>query len=108
VMNEFHKSDWRIDYGEELNLDVLRRIFSPPTRFRVTDHRWPARCEIRRAMRAGKCFMVSGKCKFIFNSKELILNCGEWAELPAGEHTLVNLTDCDAETVHVWEIPNLK
>lgn len=106
-MYDFHKSDWRIDYGEELDLLTLKKIFSPPTRFRVSDYRWPPHCEVGRSMRAGKCFVFSGTCKFIFTNSELTLDSGEWAELPTGQHTMVNVSDCEAETVFVLEIPNL-
>ncbi len=103
-MNELPKSNWRIDYGNDLSIETLRASYSPPNKFRVSRFRYPAGTTINGSMRAGKCFALSGSFTYIYDNCKVTLNSGEWTALPAGRYRLSVAEDCDAELVLVWEI----
>ncbi len=100
--------DWKLDYGENLDFESLKSIYSPQHRFRVSEFHYPVDEKIDGSMRAGKCFIMSGVCVYKFSSNNgLELKSGDYVELPEGAYKLTVKGQNDAHIIYVWEIPDL-
>jgi len=99
---------WRQDYEGQLDIDILKSKYSPSSKFRVSEFRYPAGEIVDGSMRSGKCFVITGSCSFGYIDKPKIdLQSGEYIQLPEGAYQLI-VSECDAlHIIVVWELPEL-
>jgi hypothetical protein len=96
---------WKNEYGEDLNVERLRDIFSPPDRYRVSEFMYPAATVTSGAMLGGKCFAFSGSVTFEYGDNRIQIDAGNCAQLPMGSYLLRTEDKGDTKIVIVWEIP---
>ena len=56
-------------------------------------------------MKPAICYVLRGKCEYIFGSQIVVFSAGTWAELPGGDYTFRVLGDDEMETVLAWRLP---
>lgn len=98
-------SDWKCDYGDNLDVARLKELFSPPERFRVSEFKYPAATVTSGAMLPGKCFAFMGSVIFDFGPNSIRVDAGKYAVLPGGSYQLRVDKEEDARIAMVWEIP---
>jgi len=98
-------SDWKRDYGDNLNVARLKELFAPPERFRVSEFKYPAGTTTSGSMLPGICFAFMGSVIFDFGLNSIRVDVGRYAVLPGGSYHLRVDEGEDARVVIVWEIP---
>ena len=107
-MINLKKSNWELDYGENLDFESLKSKYSPPHKFRVSEFHYPAGEIVDGSMRTSRCFVMTGTCSYKYRDKcEVELKSGEYVELPDGAYQLTVGEQNDLHIVVVWEIPAL-
>jgi len=56
-------------------------------------------------MKPGTCYVLRGKCQYIFGSLTVVLSARTWVVLPGGDYTFSVLGDEEVETVLAWRLP---
>lgn len=95
---------WDVDENGPLSEDSVRALYQPPGHYRVSRRRFPSGTQFPGTMRAGRCYVMKGQCRYKF-SGVLDLRAGEVADLPAGDFDFQVLGPEDAEIIMVWELP---
>ena len=98
-------TEWKNDYGNNLDVERLREIFAPPDRFRVSEFKYPAATVTSGAMLPGKCFGFLGSVVFEFGENAVRVDADKCVVLPGGSYHLRVDDASDARIVIVWEIP---
>lgn len=106
-MNSIAKSSWKDDYGDSLDVEVLRAKFSPPQKFRVSEFKYPAGENYGGSMLSGKCFVLKGNVTYHYDECDIHLVEGEVGQLPQGSYNANVGEDSELEFVVVWEIPTM-
>lgn len=104
-MNSTEKSSWKDDYGDGLDFEALRSIFSPPEKFRVSEFEYASGASYGGSMLSGKCFVFRGSVTYHYDGFDVHLVAGEVGELRQGRYTADVGNESDLEIVVVWEIP---
>lgn len=100
-------SDWKCDFGDNLDVARLKELFTPPERFRVSEFKYPAATTTSGAMLPGKCFAFMGSVVFDFGANSIRVDADKYAVLPGGSYQLRVDEGGDARIVLVWEIPTI-
>ena len=103
-MNKNSVKKWAIDFGFDLNTKKLREIYSPPTRYRISEEIFPINEVVNGTMRPGKCFVISGECIHEFTDQTITLKKGDYVDLPGGDYRLTISNKKETKFVYVWEI----
>ncbi|MEM9360740.1 MAG: hypothetical protein AAGB04_31585, partial [Pseudomonadota bacterium] len=83
------KSSWKDDYGDSLNVELLRAKFAPPQKFRVSEFKYAAGVKYNGSMLPGKCFVLKGNVTYQYDNYEIHLAEGEVGQLPQGSYTAI-------------------
>lgn len=104
-MNALVKNSWKDDYHSELNADLLRKKFFPLPLFDVDSRTYPRGESIHGISSPCKCFILSGRATYNYDGNHIVLECGDYADLPRGKYTLCVDEEDDLEIVYIWENP---
>lgn len=96
---------WESEYDGPFNERSIREKFVPSSHFRVVRHCYPPHTEFGGAMRAGRCFVLRGCCRYDFGHSTATLVAGQFADLPAGSYELETTGDGEFESVMCFALP---
>ena len=97
-------ADWRVDFGDNLNVDRLKEIFTTSDHFRVEGSQHPSGARRIGAMMRAKCFVFEGSITFEYVDKSIQILANQYASLPAGSYRFSVDSLCLARFALVWKL----
>jgi quercetin dioxygenase-like cupin family protein len=76
-----------------MDLATLRRQFSPPGKYRVSQYTYPVGSEAHGATSRGAIHVFSGACRFSIGSEEVLLSEGDAIEHGNGRYNIKVVED---------------
>jgi len=87
-----------------LTEDAIRAAHQPKGHFRVRCAKYPPGTRFSGSMRAGRCYVIRGACRYDFGDR-VELTAGQFADLPEGGYELEVLGNEAVDLVLVRELP---
>lgn len=98
-------SDWDEAKDGPLTIEAVRRLFTPPERYRISEYRYPQGTKFNGNMRPGIVYTLEGECEYRFPSAAVHLRCGQYAKLPGGDYEVEALGSGELVVVLAWQVP---
>ncbi|GAA5511153.1 hypothetical protein Rcae01_06667 [Novipirellula caenicola] len=97
---------WNVETEGALTTVAIRRRHQPNDHFRISPNSYAGGTKFPERSRAGRVYVLFGRCKFVNDEYvwDLIAPC--YADLPAGGFTFSVPDDYDVMLVKVWELPS--
>lgn len=96
---------WSALSNEPISLEEVRRLHMPAANFKVSRNGYDAGVTFPGTGRAGRIYVLSGRCVKTFGDWRAELGPGTFVDFPAGDYTFAVLGDEPVRFVNVWEIP---
>jgi hypothetical protein len=86
-------------------LEAIKALHVPEERFRISPASYPAGVTFRGSSRAGRIYVLSGACRYVFGDLEFNLQAGSLAEVPEGGYGFETVGSVEVRLVRVYELP---
>ena len=97
-------SNWSDLFSGEPSETAIRNYYSS-TEYRISKQSFPRNIKLPGKMIPGICFVLEGSCVYTFNNFSVLLNAGQFCELPGGQYEIEVLGERDFASVLVWKLP---
>lgn len=88
-----------------ISLEAIRLLFQPAGHYRVSWNRYPPEAAFEGWSRAGRRYIISGRCVLKAGSDSWELSSGDYVDVSEGDYYFSVLGDSPVELVSVWELP---
>jgi hypothetical protein len=103
---------WTDVSSEAISEELIRAFHSPPEKYRISPNRYEVGTQFPDVYRRHTLYILSGSCRMLLHadgneSLEMVLNAGEVAIVPRGDHTFQTLGSHEVRLVRVWDLSTL-
>lgn len=96
---------WSTLLSEPISVEEVRRLHVPAVNFRVSPNRYDAGVAFPGTTRAGRVYVISGRCTKTCGEWSAELEPGTFVNFPAGDFAFTVVGNEPVRLVNVWEIP---
>ena len=93
---------WNED--EPLSECLLRKRFSPSSKYRVSSSTYQPGAHFPGTTREGLIFILAGECQYEFSDSKVTLREGTYARLPSGHYWFSAIGNNPVTTIDVWDL----
>lgn len=97
--------EWSTLSADAISVEAIRSLYQPASHFRVSRNGFDAGVSFPGTRRAGRTYVLSGRCVEATASWRAELGPGQFVDFPAGAYTFTVLGSEPVRFVSVWEIP---
>lgn len=98
-------AQWESLSSEPMSLEAIRRLYEPANHYRVSRNSYDARVSFPATGRAGRLYVLSGRCSKSVGGWKAELGPGTFIDFPGGDFVFSVIGDEPVKLVNVWEIP---
>ena len=96
---------WDEATSGRISLESIRLLFQPESRYRMSWNSYPAGATFSGWSRAGRRYVISGRCVIGLAGRSWELSGGEFLDLPEGNYQLSVSGGSPVELISVRELP---
>ena len=98
-------AQWESLSSEPMSLEAIRNLHQPASHYRVSRNGYDAGVSFPGTGKAGRLYVISGRCSKSVGACEAELGPGTFVDFPGGDYVFSVVGDEPVKLVNVWEIP---
>lgn len=87
-----------------ISVAEIQRLYVPQANYRVSRNGYDAGVSFAGTSRAGRIYVLSGRCAKVVGAWRAELGAGTFVDFPAGDFTFTVVGEEPVRLVNVWEI----
>ena len=92
------------DQVEPMTEATVRTMHSSIDKFRIIKRQYKKGARFSGSMRAGRCYVLEGECRYIFEGIEIDIPATQYADLEQGSYDFEVLGDANVVLIKVWNL----